>query len=112
MALTAFAVMMLSLGSSKLSKRGTSNMLLINLVCMLIPHIVLGGIVVYRIVERASNKFQLSFRNMKLAIWNLFKSTRQAMDTFPIEKDGDTREGTLSPQLTFPTETTLLLSTR
>ena len=107
MVLTASSFLTLSFGPSAWSKRSTYDTLLIMLVCMLIPHIVLGGIVVYRIIQRASTKFKLSSKKLKIVMERVFhRNKRETMDIMPIKIESDI---TLSQRLSFPTEKTSLI---
>ena len=113
MAFTSFTLSTLSPGPYSTSKIGKYITLLIMLICILIPHIVLGGIVVQKIAKRVNTKFKLSPRKLKIMMWRLFhKGKREAMDTLPTNKDSDTSEGTFGQRFSLPTETTSLLSTR
>ena len=64
MALTVLAV--LTLLPSMSSREGAYSLLLILLICMLIPHIVFGGHIVYRITLKTSTKFGLAIRIPKI----------------------------------------------
>ena len=113
MALAALAILTLSPGLSMSYKRGKYYKLLIMLMCMLIPHIVLGVIVIFRIAKRASTKLELLSGKLKIVMGYVFhRCKREAMDTLPTDNDDETSRETLSQRLSYPNETTSLLSTR
>ena len=101
MALTALAL--LALLPSLSSQRGMYASLLMTLMCILIPHVVFGGYVVYRVVQRASMRFGFSISILK----RLRKD--ETMDNFAVYTDM-IRHQHSNLQGLIPTESSALLS--
>ena len=114
MALTAFAISTLSPGPSTMSKSGKYITLLIMLMCILMQHIALGGIVVYRIAQRYTNILKAPSKKLKTVMGCVFhRSKHEEVDTFPINNDNNNRgKASHDQRLSLPTERTSLLSIR
>lgn len=109
MALTALAL--LTLFPSMSSKRGEYNSLLALLICMLIPHTVFGGYVVYRIAQRMNAKFRLSVRITKLHLRQAFEERdAEILGGLPVDNTDVVIRNQCSRQAYYkPTESTPLL---
>ena len=94
MALTAFVL--LTLHPSLSSPRFAYTSLMIMLICILFPHIVFGGYIIYRIVQRANTRFGFSDRILKCL------RKEEMMDTLPVDSH-------CNQQRLVPTENTALL---
>ena len=94
MALTA--LVLLTLHPSFSSSTSIYSSLMIMLICILFPHIILGGYIIYRIVQRANTRFGFSVRVLK------YLRKGEMMDTFPVDSH-------CNQQALVPTENTALL---
>ena len=100
MAMTALTLLIIFPSLS--SPRATYGSLLIMLMFMLFPHVVFGGYIIYRIIQRANIRFGLSIRILKCLGKN------KTNETFPADTDHDMIRN--HQQGLIPTESTALLS--
>ena len=107
MALTAFALLTLIPAMS--SERAAYNSLFIMLMCMLAPHIVFGGCIIYRIIYRAKTKFGISIRIPSCLRHAFGKHEDETIYTLPVNNTDMIRSHLSQQGIIIPTENTGLL---
>ena len=108
MALTALALLTLLPYNSSQRPQTAYNSLLIMLICMLIPHIVFGGFIIYKIGHRAKTRFGISVRIPNCVGLAFGKKEDETMDSFPVDNT-DTIRNQFNQQGLLPTESMALL---
>ena len=108
MALTALALFTLLPNLSSQRPQTAYNSLLIMLICMLIPHVVFGGFIIYKIGHRVKTRFGISVRIPNCVGLAFGKKEDETMDSFPVDNT-DTIRNQFNQQGLLPTESTALL---